>query len=261
MKEKNGTPYVSLIADEDQYMVSDTTSCTYKKVVIDSSEVDKESIEANKKFNVFVVSLPRSGSSMMTGIVNALGVRIVRTSDTEEKVKKREEEELKRYGVGGYQMNPDGFYEITENFLSRYIKVLATPFGGCKLIIPLGRFQRDLMTFNPCTKVIQMWRDPEEMRQSQQASYKGGLPCGEEDAETERAKIRTKLAASKAWLEEQGIETLHVQYRNVVNYPEQCVRVIAEFLGVTDEEKIKAATATIKPSRTRFKAEELTESI
>ena len=50
-----------------------------------------------------------------------------------------------------------------------------------------------MVKFNPGSRVVQMWRDPEEIRQSQQAFYRGDAV---EDADTRVAMMRTQLAMS-----------------------------------------------------------------
>lgn len=232
----------------------------YKKITIESTELTKEEIEENKLFNVFVFSLPRSGSSMMTSIVEALGVNVIYTSDSDENLEKRNEKERERYG-DSYQMNPLGFYEITEDVWDHYFEIMSKPFSGCKMIIPISRDRLSVVTFNPNAKIIQMWRDPEEMRQSQQASYNGNAGITPEEAEHARALIRTKLVNSKLQLENLGLDALHIQYRDVLDDTESQVRKVANFLGVTDEVAIERGIAKVKPNQNRFKKEDLIENI
>ena len=77
---------------------------TYKKITIEEREFDAEEISEARLFNVFVFGVPRSGTSMMMGICEKLGVNMIHTSDNDKKLKERNETERKRYG-DGYQMN------------------------------------------------------------------------------------------------------------------------------------------------------------
>lgn len=208
------------------------------------------------KFNVFVFSLPRSGSSMMCGILKELGVNIISTSDTEEELKKRNEKERKRYG-DEYHMNPK-FYEITKNVWENYFKIMRSNYAGCKMIIPVSN-ERMAVVKHKEARVIMMWRDPEEMRQSQQASYKQNEFIDEERAELERAMIRTKLVSQKLLLKKLKIKTLHIQYRDVLKNPLKEIKKIAKFINSPKD--INKAVALVKPQLNRFKSEELIKNI
>jgi hypothetical protein len=118
-------------------------------------------------FNVFVFSLPRCGSSMMTGIVERLGVNMVYTSEDKDNRKKMRKQHKKR--LGEYVPN-EHFYEITENQFANWMKVMETPYAGCKVIIPVQGMRWEAVMHQP-SKVIMMMRDPEEIRQSQEAFY------------------------------------------------------------------------------------------
>lgn len=230
----------------------------YKQVSIHKRELTIAEIEEQRLFNVFVFGLPRSGTSMMSGILERLGVNFVYTSDTEDELKKRNENERRRYG-DDYQMNPDGFFEITKNVWEHYFEIMSTPYSGCKMIIPVSGDRLHVVKFNPCSKVIQMWRDPEEMRQSQQASYNGNAGITEEQAEMARAIIRTKLINQKLQLEKLDIKALNVEYQDVLINPKEIVNKIAYFIN--SPKSIDEAVDWIDPSKNRFKKEELVESI
>jgi len=126
---------------------------------------------------------------MMTGICDYLGVNMKYTTEDEDEVKKREENEKKRYG-DKYRMNPR-FYEITRNNFQLWMDIYSTPFSGCKVIIPVSGFRWEAMTAKPA-KVIMMWRDPAEIRQSQEASYKQArADYGNRNSERRNAYIKT----------------------------------------------------------------------
>ena len=232
----------------------------YKTLETTETNISEQDIIKNKLFNVFVFSLPRSGSSMMSSIVETLGVKMIYTSDTEEALKKRNEKERKRYG-DNYQMNRNGFFEITKDVWKHYFEIMSTPFSGCKMIIPVTKERLNVVYFNPCAKVIMMWRDPEEMRQSQQASYNGNKGTTEEKAENERAIIRAKLINQKLQLENKRIDTINIQYQDVLLNPKKEIQKVANFIGVTDKEKIIKAFLCVKPKENRCKKEELVEGI
>lgn len=143
----------------------------------------------NNDFRVYVLSLPRCGSSMMTGICEYLGVHMKYTTEEEEEVKKREQNEKQRYGET-YRMNPR-FYEITKNNFKLWMDIYNNPFSGCKVIIPVSGFRWEAMIAKPA-KVIMMWRDPSEIRQSQEASYKKArADYGGRNLERRNAYIKT----------------------------------------------------------------------
>lgn len=230
----------------------------YRKITVAEKKLSDEEVFNKKLFNVFVLGLPRTGTSMMMGIIERLGVKIISTSDTEEELKKRNERERKRYG-DKYQMNPDGFYEITKNPWDHFIRVIATPYSGCKLVIPIGRHHMQMVLFNPCAKVIMMWRDPEETRQSQQASYKAGELPTKKQAETQRAQIKSLLVTHKLNLEKQGIDTLHIEYQDVLRSPREQVLKVAEFINA--ESGIEDAVEWVDPEKNRFRKENLIRNI
>lgn len=231
---------------------------TYRELKIVEKTKKKSELFKKRQFNVFVFGLPRSGTSMMMKICELLGVRMIHTSDKKKNLKKRNENERKRYG-DKYQMNKDGFLEITEDLWENYFKIMSTPYTGCKMIIPVNGERMYVVKFNPVAKVIQMWRDPEEIRQSQQASYKGNQITSEEEAEDQRAIIKTKLANQKVRLEKLKIDTIGVEYREVINNPEKEIKRIAKFINAPNP--IDKAVKWVCPSKNRFKKEELITGI
>jgi hypothetical protein len=58
----------------------------HKRIIIQKRELTKKEIEEQRLFNVFVFGLPRSGTSMMSGILERLGVNFIHTSDTEKEL-------------------------------------------------------------------------------------------------------------------------------------------------------------------------------
>lgn len=180
-------------------------------------KIDDEYIEKNKLFNVFVLGLPRSGTSMMTHICELLGVKMIHTS--EEKKESMNKKYKERFGE--YHPNPNGFFEITESPLEHFLEIASTPYSGCKMIIPVMGTRWELIKMLP-SKVIMMERNPEEIKESQEAFY---------STESDIAFIRTALASEKVKLRESKTAHLIVNYNDVVENPEENVMKIKEFIG------------------------------
>ena len=146
---------------------------------------------------VFVVSLPRCGSSMMTGVVERLGVEMIHTTETEETRTKAQENYKKKFG--DYVPN-EHFYEITHDQFRHWVEIYETPFSGCKVIIPVSGMRWEALCSRP-SKVILMMRDPEEIRQSQEAFYKQARARydGEDPAATAKAYLESAVLTSR-WL-------------------------------------------------------------
>lgn len=207
-------------------------------------EIDDEIVEIDRLFSVYVFGLPRSGTSMMTHIVELLGVNMVYTSETEEHKEKRDERYKKR--LGEYHPNPTGFYEITEDSTEFLLKVVSKPYSGCKMIIPVSNFRWELVKKYPC-KIIMMTRDVEEIRQSQMAYYRNDNVTIE--------VIRTQLAMQKVRLEKHNVEHMVVNYHDVLNFPEKIITKVAQFIKapITIDEAIES----VQPKQNRFKVEKL----
>ena len=231
----------------------------HRRVELSNCELGESEITANRLFHVFVLGLPRSGTSMMTKICELLGVNMIYTSEDPEKKEKMDERYKKTLGEK-YHPNRDGFFEVTENLFDHFLDVLATPYSGCKMIIPVRRPIADVMVFHPYSRVIQMWRDPEEIRQSQQAFYRGDSM---EEADTRVAMLRTQLATQKLQLEKMGeksgLQTMHVQYREILASPTPIIEELADFINAPND--IGQAIAHVKPERNRFRKEDLVEGI
>ena len=113
------------------------------------------------------------------------------------------------------------------------------------MIIPLRGVRLGILLFAPC-RVIQMWRDPEEIRQSQNAYY---------TRNADAAYIRNALCAQKDILEKEGVKAIGVQYRSVLDNPEKQIKRIAEFINAPNP--IVEAIKIVKPDLIRFKKERL----
>ena len=233
------------------------------------------------KFNVFVFSLPRCGSSMTTGICEKLGVNMIYTSEDPEKRQKMQERYKKR--LGEYIPN-EHFYEITENQFSNWLKVIKTPYAGCKVIIPVNGMRWDGVLYQP-SKVLMMMRDPEEIRQSQEAFYSRQSDAAyirtalvQEQLKLKRVKEAydlwksgkyKKIPTIEEWYEmgnkdkplprKKMFDFMLVEYQDILKNPREQVQKIADF--IESPNSIDEAVASIKPDRNRFKKEELEEGI
>jgi len=151
------------------------------------------------EFNVVVATPPRSYSSSMVLILDALGVNMVYSTEDPVATLRRELDMRKRHG-SHFVMN-DNFGEIGREDWDRCEKeILETPYSGFKAILPaaLGGKQWGLITVQP-TKAILMWRDPEEIYESQRACYirpRVAAPVAE-DPEDDRAR---KIAAIASYM-------------------------------------------------------------
>lgn len=235
-------------------------------------------------FNVFVFSLPRCGSSMMTGIVERLGVNMVYTSEDKEK-RERMKKQYKKT-LGEYVPN-EHFYEIVDNQFECWMKIMRTRYSGCKVIIPVTGMRWEAVLNQPA-KVIMMMRDPEEIRQSQEAFY---------SRESDVAYIRTALVTEQLKLEKvkqayieykelkskkkpipsieewvkneankekmyprsKMFDFIQVQYQDVLANPKKEITRIAEFIEAPN--RITKAVNSVKPNVNRFKKENLTIGI
>ena len=209
-------------------------------------ELDEETIEQQKLFNVFVFGLPRSGTSMTTKILELLGVNMVYTSE------KNKEQNDKRYEkrFGEYHPNKTGFYEITQNSLLNFLKILSKPYSGCKMIIPVRVFRWELVKSFPC-KVIIAKREPEEIRQSQMAYFRNNNIKVE--------TIQSLWINEEVRLTENKIPFMEVWYNKILKQPEKEITKIKNFIN--SDSDIENAVNFVDPEQNRFKVEELIEGI
>lgn len=208
---------------------------------IEKYDLPEEEILAKNLFRVFVFGLPRSGTSMMTRICEILGVKMIHTSEE----KKHDYAHL----GGEYHPNETGFYEITKNILAHYMEIAATPYSGCKMIIPVTNHRLELVLMVP-SKVILMWRDPEEIRQSQNAFYANNV---------DSAYFKTALVTQKLRLKELKIDHLIVEYRNVIQNPREEIQKVKEF--IQSDRGIDEAVEFVNPEAYRFNRDKIVEGL
>ena len=163
-------------------------------------------------FRVFVFGLPRSGTSCMTHICELLGVKMIHTS---------EEKPHEYPHLGEYHPNPKGFYEVTKNLFKNYVDIYNTPYSGCKMIVPVTGIRWDVVKAAQ-SKVIFMVRQPEEIKNSQEAFY---------SRESDLAYIRTSLVQQRLWLKEAEIQFLEVNHRDLMLDTERVVSEVRDFIG------------------------------
>jgi hypothetical protein len=213
---------------------------------INFKDVDDETIERDRLFNVYLLGLPRSGTSMTTKILEMLGVNMIYTSEDN----KEERDEIFKRRYGKYHANPNGFFEITRNPFTNYLKVLSKPYSGCKIIIPVRGIGWELITLYPA-KVIFMTRDVEEIRQSQMAYYA--------TRDVDIAYLQGALVEQRLNLREHSIAFLEVNYNELLIDKVNIIQQIKEFIH--SDKSIDEAVATIQPKQNRFKVEELTSGL
>jgi methionine synthase II (cobalamin-independent) len=248
--------------------------------IVMATKIEKEL----PNFNVFVFSLPRCGSSMMTGIVERLGVNMVYTSEDKEKRQKMKKQYKKK--LGDYVPN-EHFYEITENQFANWLKVMETPYSGCKVIIPVNGMRWEAVLYQP-SKVIMMMRDPEEIRQSQEAFYSRASDSAmlrtlivTEQLKLEKFKkaheeykalksANKPIPSPKEWYKKEEnrdtippremlFDFIQVQYQDVLADPKKEIKRVAEFIEAPN--RITRAVNSVKPKCNRFKKEDLTVGI
>lgn len=207
---------------------------------VTSELVSDEVIRQKKLFNVFVFGLPRSGTSMMTHICELLGVQMIHTSEEKKNDFKR---------LGKYHPNKTGFYEITKNPLTHYLKIMSTPYSGCKMIVPVNDLRFELVKILP-SKVIFMWRDPEEIRQSQNAYY---------SPQNDVAYLRTSLASQSLRLKENNIDFIKILYSDVINNTKETITTVKDFIH--SDVSINKAVNFVKPKLYRFRKNLIVEGL
>ena len=206
-------------------------------------EVDNYIIERDRLFNVYLLGLPRSGTSMTTKVLEMLGVNMIYTSeDHKEETDKRFKDKF-----GEYHANPNGFFEITKNQFTNYLRVLSKPYSGCKMIIPVQGIRWEILTTYP-SKVIFMVRDVEEIRQSQMAYYR--------DSDVDTAYLRSALVTQRISLREHKVDFLEVNYNELLLDKVKVISDIKEF--IKSDIDIKEAVDFVQPKQRRFKKEMLT---
>ena len=205
-------------------------------------DVDDEIIEEERMFNVYLLGLPRSGTSMTTHILELLGVNMIYTSEDDKE--KTDERFKNKYGQ--YHANPNGFFEITKNQFTNFIKILSKPYSGCKMIIPVQGIRWELIKEFP-SKVIFMTRDVEEIRQSQMAYFK---PSG-----VDIAYLRTALVQTRLQLRNHNIDFLEVNYNELLKNKVEIITDIRNF--IRSDKDITEAIDFVKPKENRFRKEQL----
>ena len=205
-----------------------------------------EEIFNQRLFNVFVFSIARCGSSMMTRILEKLGVNMVYTSEDVSDKEKRKESYEKSLG----EYVPNSFFgEITKDVWSHQLEILNTPYSGCKVIMPVMGQRLGLMKECPC-KVIMMWRDPEEIRQSQVAFYRRS---------PEVEYFEGVMAAQEVALTEGGIDFKVVKFQDVIDNPVDTISDVAAYINSPNN--IADAVASVDKKAKRFNKPELVEGI
>lgn len=215
-----------------------------KKIVsVYFDNVDEDIINTHRLFNVYLLGLPRSGTSLTTHILELLGVNMIYTS--EEDKEKTDERFKNKYGE--YHPNPDGFWEITKNQFTNFLRVFEQPYSGCKMIVPVNGIRWEMVRDYPC-KVIFMTRDVEEIRQSQEAYYA-------QEGSVDVAYLRSALATQRVRLREHKVDFLEVNYNELLIKPREIITEIRDF--IQSYVKVDEAVKLVNPDKNRFKREQL----
>ena len=203
----------------------------------------KEVIEKEKLFNVFIFGMPRSGTSMITHILELLGVNMV--YDSEDKVKKeiRDEQIKEKFGKD-YHPNKTGFFEITSNFLGHYLKIWSVPYSGCKMLIPITDFQYEIVRRYP-SKVILTTRNPEEISISQITAREKFFDIKSLEMLLEETKVKLELY---------NIPFLTIDFKDMISHPKDEINRIKDF--IKSENNISEAVNFVNPNLSNFTKKE-----
>lgn len=207
-----------------------------------------------RDFRVYVFSLPRCFSSATTGVLEKLGVNMIYTSEEPDRRKKMQAQHKKK--LGEYVPN-EHFYEITTNQFENWQRIISTPYSGCKVILPNATNGMTWgMIRSKSARIIIMNRDPEEIRQSQQAFYRGNEFQSQEQSEKRRAHFRSCIAQAQVSCErEVDIEYMILNSRDLITNPGPTIEDIARFIDSPNS--IDEAVESIDPTKYRFKIEDL----
>lgn len=220
-------------------------------VDVDNMTVEQELnhvVHQLRLFNVFVLGLPRSGTSMMTKCVELLGVDMY--YDTENEKNKTLYEELYKHRFGSqYHPNKDGFFELSKDYIHGRLKILGHCYSGCKIIAPIGWYDAGVLC-KGYSKVVLMTRDVEEIRQSQEAFY-----SKHSDADV----LKMHLANQKVFLKRHKIPFVEVPYRDALDQTKAVMQALKKFLNAPNS--ITNAVNHVKPNAIRFKKESLINGV
>lgn len=214
-------------------------------VKLEEKELSKKQIEENKLFNVYLFGLPRSGTSMTTHILELLGVNMIYTSEDY----KEDTDKRFRDKYGEYHANPNGFFEITNNAFMNYLRILSTPYSGCKMIIPVMDIRWEVVKNFP-SKVILMTRDLEEIRQSQMAYYSPKTSIG---------YLRSALVQQRLLLENYNIDFLEINYNELLKDKVNIINKIKGF--IKSDNDIQEAVDFVNPKQNRFRRKQLVSGL
>lgn len=170
------------------------------------------------KSNVFVVGLPRTGTSLMMRILQTLGVNMVYTTESDDIVNKRDE--YYRNNLKEYNPNKGGFFEITRNHWNLFMQILNTDYSGCKIISPLKFPRFDLIKAQP-SKVIYMTRELSSLQQSLEKALGSSVT---------QTKLDYMMDLDEAKLIDAKVDYLKVDFDDLVNTPTAVIMEIAHFI-------------------------------
>lgn len=196
-----------------------------------------------KDQNIYIVSgFMRSGTSMMMDCLRAGGMDLA--------FNEKRDVMNTQFGDADYQPNPHGFYELgraeyqQENFPLMYKgKLLKCLFGGLtRMPNPGGKGK---------LKVVWMWRDPEEIRQSYEAFFDQPPPKTLEQWPNLFNEIIEMCRKA-------GMEIHEIWFKDVVANPVNEFEKLRDFGFPFDVEE---AVKRVDPTLYRFQMDNLTQGI
>jgi hypothetical protein len=169
------------------------------------------------KILIYIVSgIPRSGTTMMMRMLEAGGMEVLTDH------KRRPDDD-----------NPNGYYEYENvKYLKDDSSWLLNEDGKAIKIIS------SLLQFLPSTKrykIIFMQRVMEEILASQKKMLERAEQSTRSDLDKTLAiKFETHLKKISYWLEKQkNINTIYINYRDVLANPDKNAKIISEFLSLS----------------------------
>lgn len=184
-------------------------------------EVSQGDIDEKRLFLSLVVGAPRSGTTMMVSILEALGIKMLWTEEASK--------------------------ELAFDWMKKFLENLGRPDVGFKIPLRTGANLWCCVEYLPC-RVIVMRRDAQEVVRSQASLNYPPVPArAVDDIVDFHSMLITKYGKPK----------LEVNYNDTLADPETNIAKVAEFVGKTVTDK---ALAVVRPDLYHFKNEALEQN-